>query len=76
MSKLTVYRVELYDVMNDAMKTSRRMATREGAAIMGGRIIEDSAVEIDASQLEPGEQWTAREFNPYVTQGFQTQVKG
>jgi hypothetical protein len=76
MSKVTVFKVGLYDVVNDARKTSLRMATREGAAMMGGWIIEGSAVEIDTSQLEPGEQWTPREFNPHATHGFQRQVKG
>jgi hypothetical protein len=74
MTKVTVYKVNLYDVQNDGVRVSRRMATPEGTAMMGGWIVEGSAVEIDASQLEAGEQWTPRDFilNPRV--GFQTQV--
>ena len=75
MSKITVFKVGLYDAINDARKISRRMATREGAEMMGGWVIEESAVEIESSQLEAGEQWTPRDFNPRVSQGFQAQVK-
>ncbi|MGB8278088.1 MAG: hypothetical protein WCF20_09210 [Methylovirgula sp.] len=74
MAKVTVYRVKLYDVANDATLISRRMATPEGAKMMGGQIIEDTAVEIDEAQLENGEQWTERDFNPHRHTGFQTQV--
>jgi hypothetical protein len=40
------------------------MATREGAAIMKGTTIEDTEVEVDTSQLEPGEIWTPKDFTP------------
>jgi hypothetical protein len=40
------------------------MATREGVAIMNGKIIEGTEVEIDDSQLEDSEQWTPRNFVP------------
>lgn len=61
---VTVYKVKLYDAANDEVRVSRRMATPEGAAIMRGEIIEDSGIEISSSQLEPGEQWTPRGFEP------------
>ena len=50
------------------------MATRKGAAMMRGDVIEDSATEIDEAQLENGEQWTAVGFNPHPRAGFQQQV--
>jgi hypothetical protein len=74
MSKITVYKVGLYDVQNDEPRTSRRMATIAGAEIMGGWIIKGTEVEIDESQLEPGEEWTPRDFNPRLLGGFQTRV--
>jgi hypothetical protein len=40
------------------------MATREGVAIMKGKIIEETEIEIDGSQLEDGEKWTPRNFTP------------
>jgi hypothetical protein len=74
MPSVTVYKVQLYDVATDHPMISRRMATREGAEKMGGVILEDTAMEIDASQLESGEGWTPRDFNPRPHLGFQKQV--
>jgi hypothetical protein len=74
MPKVTVYKVKLYNVVTDATLISRRMATREGATRMRGDIVEDTALEIDASQLEPGEEWTPRGFDPRLHIGFQRQV--
>jgi hypothetical protein len=51
-------------VTTDESRVSRRMATEEGAAIMGGAIIPETGIEIDADRLEPGEKWTARDFVP------------
>jgi hypothetical protein len=64
MAKVTVYKVQVYDIMTDGSVISRRMATREGAAMMKGNVIENTAVEIDENQLESGEKWTARDFKP------------
>jgi hypothetical protein len=50
------------------------MATEKGAARMGGEVMENTAVEIDASQLEQGEDWTPRGFNPHQRTDFRTQV--
>lgn len=75
MKKVTVYNVDLYDVANDEVIRSRRMATLKGIEVMGGRAVEGSAIEIDASQLEPGEEWTARNFNPKARSGFQTSME-
>lgn len=62
MPKITVYRVKMYDAQSDQEVISSRMATREGAARMCGSIIEESATEIDTSQLETGAPWTPRGF--------------
>jgi hypothetical protein len=77
MTKVTVYKVQLYNAVTDHPMISKRMATAEGAERMGGCILKDTAIEIDASQLESGEQWTPRGFNPHATAtiGFQTQVR-
>ena len=64
MAKVMVYPVDVFDVMAGETLRSRRMATRAGAIIMRGTIIEDGAVEIDESQLEKGEQWTPIDFKP------------
>lgn len=74
METITVYKVGLYDALNDEPRTSRRMATVQGAAMMRGWIIDGTGFEIDPSQLEPGMQWTARDFNPRPRSDFQTQV--
>jgi hypothetical protein len=62
MAKVTVYKVKKYDIESDEFRTSRRMATREGAQLMGAMIIEHTAREIDECELEHGEQWTRRDF--------------
>ena len=36
MDSVTVYKVGLYNALNDEPRTSRRMATAEGAAMMRG----------------------------------------
>ncbi len=64
MVKVTVYKVQVYNIMTDQCVLSRRMATREGAEIMKGKVIENTAVEIDETRLEPGEKWTPRDFRP------------
>lgn len=71
---VTVYRAEFYDIQNDAMQRSRRWFTREGAERVNALLIESSAIEINEADLENGEQWTARDFNPHRTAGFQRQV--
>jgi hypothetical protein len=72
---VTVYKVRAYDLRTDEFVTSRRMATIKGAHEMGGDIVDGSEVEIDEGQLEPGMEWTARDFNPNATTGFQRQVR-
>jgi hypothetical protein len=62
--KVTVFKVRLYDVANDAPVISRRMATLRGARLMGGDIMPESAINIDRSELEPKQEWTSRDFTP------------
>ncbi len=64
MAKVTVFKVQAYNIITDQYVLSRRMATREGAEIMKGKVIENTAAEIDETQLEPGEKWTPRNFKP------------
>ena len=64
MANVKVYRVSLYNVMTDQKIISPRMATLTGAARMGGEVIENTECEIDASQLELGEDWTSLDFRP------------
>jgi hypothetical protein len=63
-AKVTVYNVKIRDLATDKFVISRRMATHEGAKIMHGEVIEDSATEIDEADLEGGEPWTPRDFIP------------
>ena len=74
MTKVIVYRVRIYDAQIDGWHTSRRWATGKGVEMMGGVIIPNSEIEIDTSQLESGEEWTARDYNPSASGGFQRQV--
>lgn len=74
MANVTVYKVRLYDAINDVSLISKRMATQKGAARMGGAIVVGTDVQIDSSQLEQGEEWTARNFNPRERQDFQNKV--
>jgi hypothetical protein len=77
MSNLTtVYQSEMYDVSNDAMKKSRRWATREAINWVGGVVLENTATEVDASFVG-GEirGMTARDFDPHRRSGdLQRQV--
>lgn len=64
MGMVTVYKVRLYDAVDEAPLISTRMATPKGAHMMGGEIVEGSGVDIDASLLESGAQWTPPDFVP------------
>ena len=64
MSKTKVYKVRLYDISNEKSVISRRMATPEGAAYMGGEIIDGTGYVVDNFELEPGEAWTPLDFEP------------
>lgn len=65
MSKVTVYRFEKYDITSDTMRTSQRWATRGAIAEVRGKVLEDTAIEVDADCLKSEiEGMTPRDFNP------------
>lgn len=75
MTQVTVYKVRMYDISTDEWTVSRRYATERGAEKMGAEIIAGSDLKVDVSDLEPGEEWTPRNFTPWGRGGgFQTQV--
>lgn len=77
MATVTVYKVKVYDIATDSHETSRRWATKGGAEIMRGSIVEGTAVEINEMELESGEQWTPIGFDPHKRSGeFQTKITG
>ena len=75
---VTVFRVRKYDVRSDEWIVSRRYATATGAAIMGGQVMGATQIEIQVSELEHGEEWTPRGFDPAARRSgdFQTQIRG
>jgi hypothetical protein len=56
MLTVIVHRVRLYEDRVGTVVVATRMATEEGAKVMGGQIVPGSALEIDAGLLEKGEQ--------------------
>ncbi|MEY9748866.1 hypothetical protein ABIF65_008240 [Bradyrhizobium japonicum] len=64
MARTTVYKVKLYNIATDEVVISRRMATYEGAAKMGGWPVEGTGHVVDLADLEPEEEWTPRDFDP------------
>ncbi|UVO30316.1 hypothetical protein [Bradyrhizobium arachidis] len=59
MTQVIVYKSLLYESKEDEPLISRRMATRHGAAALGELVIKGTGYVIDATHLEPGNQWTA-----------------
>jgi hypothetical protein len=75
-NKVTVYRFKKYDISTDNNTESRRWATREAIKRIGGEVLEDTAVEVDAAVLGAEiEGMTERNFNPHPRTGFQGQVE-
>ncbi|MDD1523651.1 hypothetical protein DAA51_39080 [Bradyrhizobium sp. WBAH10] len=64
MARTTVYKVKLYNIATDEVVISRRMATYDGAAKMGGWPVKGTGHVIELADLEPGEEWTPRDFDP------------
>lgn len=52
MEKITVYYFESYDIVSDKTVRSPRPATRDAITQCGGVILEDTAQNVDASQLD------------------------
>jgi hypothetical protein len=55
MTAVIVYSFQAWDESTGEYKLSRRMATRKGIEMCKGKVLEDTAIEIDSSQLERGE---------------------
>ena len=55
---------DAFHLIDPAGRVFEPRLTEKGAAIMRGKIIAESGIEIDADRLEPGEEWTARDFVP------------
>jgi hypothetical protein len=56
MTAVIVYSFQAWDQSTGEYKLSRRMATRKGIELCNGTALEDTAIEIDSSQLERGEE--------------------
>ena len=64
-AEVTVFKIKCFDAFMGEERILRCMATRSGARLLGGgfEIIEGTAIEVDASQLERGEPWTGVGFH-------------
>jgi hypothetical protein len=72
---VTIFRFRKYNVSCDENQISRRWATREAIARIGGEPLEDTAVKVDVSVLgREIEGMTDRDFDPHPRIGFQRQV--
>jgi len=75
MDKVTVYRFTKYDITTDQPQKSTRWATRKAIDRVNGTVLENTAVEVDASVVGSEiEGMTARGFDPHAQRGFQTVV--
>jgi hypothetical protein len=53
MDKIQISRFQTYDIRADLFRTSRRWGTREAVRdIVGGQVIGDSVIEVDANAVE------------------------
>ena len=76
-SKVTIYQFTIYDIGNDENRKSRRWATREAVECIGGKVLEETATEIDATDIGAEiDGMTARNFDPHALRGFQRAVAG
>jgi hypothetical protein len=67
MSKVNIYRFTLYDITSDAAHQSRRWGTRDAIERIGGEILADTVIEVDASAVGsdiPG--LTVRDYLPHA----------
>ena len=75
MSKVAVYRFTKYDITTDQFQQSHRMGTRAAIERVGGEVLEDTAIEVDASAVDTDiDGMTVRNFDPRPRTGFQSQV--
>jgi hypothetical protein len=74
-SKVTIYRFTKYDITTDAPRQSSRWATREAIVRVNGNVVENTAVEVEASVVVSDvDGMTTRGFNPKGPSGFQKVV--
>jgi hypothetical protein len=53
MSTVKVYNYKRrYDIEDDALSYSRRMATREYIGLIGGTVIEETEMDVDSSKVD------------------------
>jgi hypothetical protein len=74
--KVTIYRFRSYDIGKDAIKTSRRWATKAAIEEVSGQPMLETAVEVDSSIL--GKEvagMTERDWMPTKPAEFQREVK-
>ena len=65
MSKVNIYRFTLYDITSDGARQSRRWGTRDAIERMGGEVLVDTGIEVDASAVDSEiSGLTARDYNP------------
>jgi hypothetical protein len=73
--KVKIYQFTKYSIQSDGNQKSRRWGTREAIERLGGDVIEDTEIEVDASAVASDiEGLTVRNFNPRPRTDFQTQV--
>jgi hypothetical protein len=74
---VTIYQFEVYDIQSDQTIKSRRWGTAEAIKeIACGRVIKDTAIEVDESSVASDiHGFTVRDFNPRPRIGFQTSVE-
>lgn len=73
MDKVTVYQFRSYDIRDDEKKLSRRWGTREAIQDVCGEVIESTAVEVDAKDINSDiTGLTAIGYKPNPPQGFQS----
>ena len=75
MSKVHIYRFTLYDITSDNARQSRRWGTRDAIERIGGEILVDTAIEVDASAVDSEiAGLTARDYSPSAHAGLGREV--
>jgi hypothetical protein len=67
MNKVNIYRFTLYDITTDGPHQSRRWGTRDAIERIGGEILADTVIEVDASAVDSDiAGLTARDYLPHA----------
>jgi hypothetical protein len=73
LTNVTIFQFTLYDICSDEIRKSRRWATREVIEALGGEVLEETAIVVDASVVALGASsiggMTRRGFNPQARRG-------